>query len=127
MKVPIRVRGPNGQVRLEVEEETTLKDLIELIKEKTEVNSFSLKCGYPLTELKTDREALSSTVIELKLKGELIVVVPHESDTATATAQGAQRSADIQPAPKPFTAKKMEVDETVVEWPERGGYLGEST
>lgn len=125
MKVQIRLRGPNGQVRLEVEEETTLKDLLELIKEKTSVNSFSLKYGYPLVELKTDPEALGSTVGELKLRGETIVVVPHESATASATAQGAQRSADVQPAPKPFTAKRMEPDETVVEWPERGGYLGE--
>jgi ubiquitin thioesterase OTU1 len=124
MKVQIRLRGPNGQVRLDVEEETTLKDLLDLIKEKTEVNSFSLKYGYPLVELKTNPEALRSTVGELKLRGETIVVVPHESATASATAQGAQRSVDVQPTPKPFTAKSMEPDETVVDWPERGGYLG---
>jgi ubiquitin thioesterase OTU1 len=125
MKVQIRLRGPNGQVRLDVEEETTLKDLLELIKEKTEVQRFSLKYGYPLKELDTSASALNSTVADLKLRNETIVVVPHESATANATAQGAQKSADVQPAPKPFTAKSMEPDETVVEWPERGGYLGE--
>jgi ubiquitin thioesterase OTU1 len=124
MPVQIRLRGPNGQVRLDVEEQTTLRDLVELIKEKTEVNSFSLKYGYPLAELKTDPGALSLTVGELKLRGETIVVVPHESATAEATAQGAQKSADVQSVPKPFTAKGMEPDETVVEWPKRGGYLG---
>jgi len=125
MKVQIRLRGPDGQVRLDVEEETTLKDLLELIKEKTEVNSFSLKYGYPLKELDTSATALSATVVDLRLRGETIVVVPHESATAAATEQGAQKSSDVQPAPKPFTAKRMEPDETVVEWPERGGYLGE--
>jgi ubiquitin thioesterase OTU1 len=124
MTVPIRLRGPNGQARLDVEEEMPLKDLIELIKQKSEVNRFSLKYSYPLKELDTSAAALGSTVAELKLKGETIVVVPHETATASATAQGAQTSADVQPPPKPFTPKSMEPDETVVEWPERGGYLG---
>jgi ubiquitin thioesterase OTU1 len=119
-------------MRLDVEEQTTLKDLVALIKEKTEVSSFSLKYGWPLTELDISPSALSSTVAELKLRGETVVVVPHESASlaaqapaANATSQGAQKSADVQPAPKPFTAKGMEPDETVVEWPERGGYLGQ--
>lgn len=127
MKVQIRLRGPNGQVRLEVEEETTLKELVELIKEKTEVKRFSLKYGYPLAQLDISPAALSSTVADLKLRNETIVVVPHESASATqATAQGAQKSADVQPTPKPFTPKGMEPDETVVEYPEKGGYLGKA-
>lgn len=128
MKVQIRLRAPNGNVRLDVEEETTLRDLVELIKEKTEVRRFSLKYGWPLTELDISPASLGLTVAELKLRGETIVVVPHESASATpaaeATSQGAQRAGDVQPTPKPFTAKGMEPDETVVEWPERGGYLG---
>lgn len=125
MKVQIRLRGPNGQVRLDVEEETTLRDLVELIREKTAVASFSLKYGYPLKELDTSSSALDSTVADLNLRHETIVVVPHEASAAAdATAQAARKSADVQPAPKPFTAKSMEPDETVVEWPERGGYLG---
>ena len=122
MKVQIRLRGPDGQVRLEVEEESTLKDLVELIKEKTNVGSFSLKYGYPLAELDISPAALSSTVAALKLRNETIVVVPHESATSKAPVPS---QADVQQAPEPFTAKGIEPDETVVEWPERGGYLCE--
>lgn len=124
MSIPIRLRAPNGQHRLDVDPTATLRDLIGLIKEKTEVSKFLLKYSYPLKELDTSDAALSSSVQDLKLRGETMVVVPLDSPSQTATAQGAQRSADVQPPPKPFTAKPMEPDETVVEWPERGGYLG---
>lgn len=129
MSIPIRVRGPNGQHRLDVEPTATLKDLVGLIKEKTGLSKFSLKYSYPLKELETSDAASSTSVQDLKLRGETIVVVPLDATfhatPSQATAQGAQKSADVQAPPKPFKAKPMEPDETVVEWPERGGYLGE--
>lgn len=127
MSVAIRLRAPNGQHRLDVDPTTTLKDLVGIIKEKAEVSKFMLRYSYPLKELDMSEPALSSSVQDLKLRGETVVVVPLDvpsTAVAQANAQGAQTSADVQPPPKPFKAKPMEPDETVVEWPERGGFLG---
>lgn len=127
MSIAIRLRAPNGQHRLDVDPSTTLKDLANIIREKAKVDKFMLKYGYPLQELDMSDSALTSSVQDLKLRGETVVVVPIDAPStavAQANAQGAQTSADVQPPPKPFKAKPMEPDETVVEWPQRGGFIG---
>lgn len=123
MKVQISLRAPNGQSRIQVDEESTLKELVELIKAKTELNNFTLKYGYPLRTLDTSAPSLGSTVKDLKLRGETIVVARLDSPPPATSIQ----AAPAQPQPKPFTPKGIEPDETSLEWPERGGYIGASS
>jgi ubiquitin thioesterase OTU1 len=107
-------------VRLEVDEESKLGDLVELIKEKTGVKDCSLKYGWPLKALELSPASLQTTVRDLNLRGETIVVVPLEAEPS----QGAAAEPVKQKKQAPVQAKPMEPDETVVEWPERGGFVG---
>ncbi|KAK3936880.1 ubiquitin thioesterase OTU1 [Diplogelasinospora grovesii] len=116
MKIQIRLRAPNGQQRLEVDDTSPLSDLLKLIEEKTELKKFSLKYGYPLKTLDNPPETPVNT---LNLRGENIVVAPLESSIPNTETQVKV----AQEEKKPFVPKGIEPDETSLEWPERGGYM----
>lgn len=117
MMITIALRAPNGQSRIQIEDESTLTDLISLIKTKTELDKFTLKYGYPLQNLDITPAAQGATIKDLKLQGETIVIAPTESNTPPPPPPPAS-------APESFKPKPMEPDETSLEWPERGGYIG---
>lgn len=127
--VRIRVRGPSAVVTLEAADDWTLAKLLALIREKTGVESFTLKAAYPPTALDLSA-AESKTLGPLKLNGETLMVIPTEGGLASAgepsAAPAAPAPAPAAPAPKPFIPKKVDVDETVVPWDEGGGYLSKS-
>ena len=123
MLVQISLRAPNGQSRIHIDDESTLQDLIEIIAEKTGLKSFTLKYGYPPKDLDITPPALERGIQNLKLRGETIVVVPLETRPASPVSQPAPKPSI--PQPQAFVPKSVEPDETSVEWPERGGHLGE--
>jgi ubiquitin thioesterase OTU1 len=114
MLIQISLRSPNGQSRVQIEDNASLRELVELIKAKTELSNFSLKYGYPLKSLDISPSLQDASIKDLKLRGETIVVAP--VDTAPPTP--------AEPEPKPFKPKGIEPDETSLEWPERGGHIG---
>jgi ubiquitin thioesterase OTU1 len=122
MLIPISLRSPNGQSRVQIDDDATLRELVELIKAKTELSNFSLKYGYPLRSLDISPSLQNASIKDLKLRGETIVVAPVD----TAPPAPALQPASTEPKPKPFTPKGIEPDETSLEWPERGGHVGES-
>jgi ubiquitin thioesterase OTU1 len=122
MLIPISLRSPNGQSRVQIDDDATLRELVELIKAKTELSNFSLKYGYPLRGLDISPSLQDASIKDLKLRGETIVVAPID----TAPPAPAMQPASTEPKPKPFTPKGIEPDETSLEWPERGGHIGES-
>ena len=118
MPVKVRLRGPAGQAQIELEDTASYARLLELVQEKTGLKSFSLKYGYPLRDLKPTPEELDLTVRDLKLHGETIVVAPLESAAPAPPPPPA-----AAPVPE-FVPKGVEPDETVVRWPDRGGFMG---
>ncbi|KAG7284176.1 hypothetical protein NEMBOFW57_010538 [Staphylotrichum longicolle] len=118
MLIQISLRSPNGQSRIQIEDGATLRELVELIKTKTELSSFTLKYGYPLKPLDISSSSQDKSILDLKLRGETIVVAP--TDTAPPPPS---QPAPAEPTPKPFTPKGIEPDGTSLEWPERGGYI----
>jgi ubiquitin thioesterase OTU1 len=116
MKIQIRVRAPNGQTRIEIDDEENLGSLIRLVKDKTDLLDFTLKYGYPLKNLDMGLDAQERAIKELGLRGETLTVVPTEAPVTEAIPQA--------PPPKPFTPKGIEPDETTLEWPERNGHVG---
>lgn len=121
MGITVGLRTPTGQSRIQLDEKSTLQDLVEHIKSKTGLNDFSLKYGFPPKALDVSPPLLHTSVNDLKLRGETILVTPVESALPTA----AQQAPSTEPKPKPFTPKGIEPDETSLEWSERGGHLGE--
>lgn len=120
MKIQISLRAPDGQSRIQIDDESTVKELVELIKVKTGLNNFTLKYGYPPKTLDVSAPSLDNGIKDLNLRGETILVARLDSPPPTTSTQAAL----AQPQPKPFTPKGIEPDETSLEWPERGGHVG---
>lgn len=140
-KIRVRVRGPNGVTSIQAEDDWKLEQLIELIKEKTGVASFSLKYGWPLKAMETD-DAKHQTLAGFKLNGETLVVEPLEApsaafeDTAAppAPSKGAGSAISVAPGAtaaalrSPLAPRRLgnkNLDDVMVEWPERDGMLRE--
>ncbi|KAL2264015.1 hypothetical protein VTK26DRAFT_3570 [Humicola hyalothermophila] len=121
MQIQISLRAPNGQSRIQIDDEATLQDLVELIKAKTELSNFSLKSGYPPKPLDIGPAVQNATLKDLKLRGETILVAPSDPRPPATEVQPA--SAEPKSKPLPFTPKGIEPDETSLAWPERGGYM----
>jgi ubiquitin thioesterase OTU1 len=120
MLITISLRAPNGQSRVQIDDDATLRELVELIKTKTELSNFSLKYGYPLKSLDISPSLQDQSIKDLKLRGETIVVAPID----TAPPATALQPGSVDAKPEPFKPKGIEPDETSLEWPERGGYIG---
>ncbi|CAK7198791.1 ubiquitin-specific protease otu1 [Sporothrix eucalyptigena] len=122
--IRMRVRGPSSTVTLEAADDWTLEQLLTAIREKTGVDSFTLKAGFPPAALDLS-DAESKTLAPLKLNGDTIMVIPADGTLAGASSSTAEPAlaAPAAPAPKPFKPKRVDVDETVVPWDEGGGYL----
>jgi ubiquitin thioesterase OTU1 len=127
MKVQLRVRGPDGIARLEVEGDATMGQLVELIKDKTNVSTFTLKYGYPLKDLDLNPQTEDKTVSDFRLHGETLIIVPLEASSAgpaPAPQMPATEPQATEPGSAVFEPKSVEPDETVLAWPERRGSLG---
>jgi ubiquitin thioesterase OTU1 len=122
MPIPIRLRTPNGQSRLDVDDEATLGELLALIKQTTGLSNISLKYSYPLKTLDIDPALLVAKVKDLGLRGETIVVASLDARPSDPVPQSSKAA-----SPPPFVPKRVEPDETVVEWPEAGGFMGSSS
>lgn len=120
MQIQISLRAPNGQSRIQIDDESTLRDLVELIKAKTEIASFALKYGFPPKPLDISPSEQDKSIKDLRLRGETIVVAPSDPRPPATDMQ----PASAEPKPKSFTPKGIEPDETSLHWGERRGYLG---
>ncbi len=120
MTIQVRLRAPSGQARLELEDTATYAQFLELVLKTTGLKRVSLKYGYPLKDLQLGPDEAHTTVKDLKLHGETIVVASLESASPTPPP------APAAPEEPKFAPKGVEPDETVVKWPERGGFMGET-
>ena len=124
MLIQISLRSPNGQVRVQIDDDATLRELVELIRDKTNIASFALRYGYPPAPLDISTPSkLESSIKGLKLRGETIVVFRDDAAPQPQAAPAASAESSVA-KPKPFTPKGIEPDETSLEWPERGGHIG---
>ncbi len=131
MAIRIRIRGPNSTETVQAQDDWTMAELVALIRDKMGVQHFSLKAGFPPVDLDVATEGL--TLNGLNLNGSTLSLVPLEpqaeegtshpaSKAAPRSVQTASMASAAMPAPS-FQPKKVEVDETVVEWTDGGGYL----
>jgi len=121
-EIRFRVRGPDWTDTITAKEDWTIGQLLDYIKEKRGVDGFQLKYGWPPKVM--DTVNLDATFGALNLKGETMTLVPAESADATAAPAPAAPAAP-EPEKPAFKPKPVEPDETVVDWPEKSGYLGE--
>lgn len=115
-EIRFRVRGPGWVETVTATPDWTIQKLLDHLKEKQGAEPSALKYGYPLKNI--DLSNTSTTIEPLDLKGEAITFVPKE-DTSTSSAPP-----EVPVATKPdFKPKAVEADHTVIEWPEKDGFL----
>lgn len=112
--IRFRVRGPGWVETVTAPSDWTIQKLLDHLKEKQGAVPTALKYGWPLKTI--DLSDPSALIEPLNLKGEAITFVPKEE---------AAPAPEIPVATKPeFKPKPVEADATVIEWPEKDGYLG---
>jgi len=84
----VRLKGPGGTAALTLEDDATVGDLIDQIKEKTGVPSFELKYGFPPKTLPLEQSATSKQLKDLgvKLDGESLTISPKDDPAASRDA-----------------------------------------
>lgn len=114
-EVRFRVRGPGWVETVTATSDWTIRQLLEHLREKQRAEPLALKYGYPLKNI--DLSNVNATIEPLNLKGEAITFVPKEDNTPTAAPK-------VPMATKPdFKPKAVEPDHTVIQWPEKDGYI----
>lgn len=123
-EIRFRVRGPGWTETVSLAEDKTLEDLQQWIFTKRDIKDFQLKYGFPPKTI--DSAAKGVTLNELNLKGETLTLVPAES--AVSTEAGGSQPPIAMPTPQraeSFKPKPVDAESSDLEWPEKGGYLGQ--
>ncbi|KAK9789064.1 hypothetical protein SCARD494_09263 [Seiridium cardinale] len=103
MTLKIRYRAPSGPGTLDLEDDATVKQLFDAIKEKTSSTDVTIKYGWPPKPL--DAETFGASVVSLNLHRESLTVVPAE-----IAAPSPAPSTSQPPAPAPAQTPTMPVD-----------------
>ncbi|KAF2657821.1 OTU-domain-containing protein [Lophiostoma macrostomum CBS 122681] len=128
MPIRIRVRAPNGQHTVTLQDDAAVSDLLSNITNVTALPLFKLKWGYPLQPLDPSLYGMSTLLrdTDLKLNGAAITVLAEEtgdqSGNPTSQDAGTQRS---QSTPLSLQRKQNSglKDSPEVAVPERGGTM----
>lgn len=76
----LRIRGPTGSSTLDLAKSDTVADLLRLISEKTSLQNYEIRRGYPPEPLLLQSQDQSKLLSELdiKLDGEQLIISPNE-------------------------------------------------
>lgn len=114
-EIRFRVRGPGWVETVTATPAWTIKELLDHLKQKQGAEPSALKYGWPLKTI--DLSNPDATIEPLNLKGEAITFVPKEEAALVPEIPAATKQPEFKPKP-------VEADSTVIEWPEKDGYLG---
>lgn len=131
MPIRIRLRAPNGQHTLSLDDNAAVSDLLSSISTATDLPLFELKWNFPPQPLDPSLYGLSTLLkdTDLKLNGAQIMVIaqatgdPSEQKQEEETSQNAQSSS--QSAPLSLQRKQQSAlkDTPEVLVPDRGGTI----
>lgn len=132
-----RVRAPEGTFTVTLPDNATVGDLISQITEKTSIQNFDTKYGYPPKPLLLSDSEQSSplSTLGVELNGEQLIVSRRDDLPAPQTStKAASTKSGISPAtttpsnskPEPVSLKRKGMDGDVPEqpFPERGTTIG---
>ncbi|KAG8158170.1 hypothetical protein KVR01_011931 [Diaporthe batatas] len=117
-EIRFRVRGPGWVETVTATPDWTIQKVIDHLREKQGAEPSALKYGYPLKNI--DLSNTSAAIGPLNLKGEAITFVPKEDGASSSSSAPPEVPTATKPAFKP---KAVEPDHTVIEWPDKDGYL----
>jgi len=133
----VRLRAPGGASTITLPEDATVSDLLSQITEKTSLNSFDIKYGYPPKPLPIDASQNSQLLkqLDVKLDGEqLTISAKDEPQVAAPLPKSSQpvetpvneRKSAGSSKKELIALKKKELEGEVPEvpFPERGATVG---
>ena len=131
MPIRIRLRAPNGQHTLSLDDDAAVSDLLTAITTSTSLPLYELKWGFPPQPLDPALYGLSTPLqaTDLKLHGAQIMVIAQAtgdpSETATKEEEGTATAAQPAAAPLSLQRKEQPVlkDTPEVPVPSRGGTM----
>ncbi|KAI9788613.1 MAG: ubiquitin-specific protease otu1 [Peltula sp. TS41687] len=85
----LRLRGPTGSSTIHLTESDTVADLLRLITEKTSLQNFEIRRGYPPEPLAlhTQDQTKPLSELDIRLDGEQLIISPKEDDRPTDSGQ----------------------------------------
>ncbi|KAK2750898.1 ubiquitin-specific protease otu1 [Onygenales sp. PD_40] len=134
----IRIRGPEGQSTITLDESATIQELRAKISEKTALVSFDVKYGYPPEPLHLDQFGSTQVLTDIgtNLDGQQLTISKRETGNAPQPAAASSSQArhstrssgpGVQsPEPLSLTRKQnaaVENDPPEIHVPERGGAI----
>lgn len=127
MPLKIRYRAPSGPGTLDLDDDATVRQLFNAVKEKTGSTSVAIKYGWPPQTLDTER--FDASVVSLNLQRESLTIVPSESAAAPSPAPlPAQPPAPTVPISLDEGLEQKNINDgpVAVKVPGEDGFLGKS-
>ncbi|KAF3005113.1 ubiquitin-specific protease otu1 [Curvularia kusanoi] len=128
MPIRIRLRAPNGQHTLALDDNAAVSDLLSAITTSTDLPLYDLKWGFPPQPLDPSLYGLSTPLkdTDLKLNGaQILVIAQATGDPSETQPQTQKQGASTPSAPLSLTRKDQPAlkDTPEVFVPDRGGTL----
>jgi ubiquitin thioesterase OTU1 len=125
MPVRIRLRAPNGQHTISLEDTAAVSDLLTSISNTTELALFELKWGFPPQPLDPALYGMSTllTDTDLKLNGAQIIVISKEDESIRPQPKQASQSEPAAPLSLQRKENPQIKDTPEVPVPARGGTM----
>ena len=112
MPIRIRLRAPNGQHTLSLDDDAAVSDLLTAITASTSLPLYELKWGFPPQPLDPALYGLSTPLqaTDLKLHGAQIMVIAHATGDASSTTpkQEEGTTTTTQPAAAPLSLQRKD-------------------
>jgi ubiquitin thioesterase OTU1 len=129
MPIRIRLRAPNGQHTLALDDDAAVSDLLSSISNATELPLFDLKWNFPPQPLDPSLYGLSTLLkdTDLKLNGAQIIVIALATGDPSETKQEDEPQPSSQSQSAPLSLKRKQAsalkDTPEVPVPDRGGTI----
>lgn len=127
MPIRIRLRAPNGQHTLSLDDNAAVSDLLSAITNATDLPLFELKWDFPPQPLDPSLYGMSTQLkdIDLKLNGAQIIVVAVATGDPSEQKQEAEQTSSSQSAPLSLKRKQASAlkDTPEVHVSDRGGTM----
>ncbi|KAM5430918.1 ubiquitin-specific protease otu1 [Microsporum canis] len=128
----LRVRGPNGQSTVTLEDTATVEELLQSISQATSLTSYDIKYGYPPQPLTLNQFDAKTQVVDIgvNLNGEQLIVSQREAPADKPLSSAEQQPSEQQvrersSTPLSLAKKKSSIEDNAPEVPspEHGGTI----
>lgn len=120
-----RYKSPNGTGTIDLTDDATLQEVLNELKDRTGLQSFTIKYGPPMAMRSLDLSRLTETAKDLRLHGETLTIVPDEPRSITPIGDTVVNPPNNAESQNRRRSPQDGPEDINVPWPERDGTLCE--